>query len=170
VVEQLAIINENGRFSPPSNVAGLDTASYERLVAKRDNDLFHTSRLVTIGLYIKMVFNDCIRTILDLQRMDASWNLNPGAGIQETLGQHNIDGTNDNQTSAEFNLIYRRHSTISVKSERWLSDHIAKICPDTKIENLDLDDMRSGIRRYAGLPPADPGRRRFGDLRSNSKG
>lgn len=43
-VSQLALINENGRFSLP---AGMTKSSpgYEKAAAKRDNDLFQTGRL-----------------------------------------------------------------------------------------------------------------------------
>jgi hypothetical protein len=121
-------------------------------------------------LYINMILNDYVRTILNLQRVDAFRNLNPGAGIQETFGKHDADNISGNQTSIEFNLIYRWHSTISAKAEGWLNDHMAKICPDTKIEDLTIDALRAGIRKFAGLPPADPGRRRFADLRRDAEG
>lgn len=50
VVEQLAVVNENGRFSKPSD--GLPQGAAEKAWAKYDNDLFQTGRLVTCGLYI----------------------------------------------------------------------------------------------------------------------
>jgi Animal haem peroxidase len=48
-VEQLALINENGRFAKPTS-----SSSMERY-AKYDNDLFQTGRLITCGLYINIV-------------------------------------------------------------------------------------------------------------------
>lgn len=50
VVEQLAIINENGRFHRPNE--GLTHEMAEKSWAKYDNDLFQTGRLITCGLYI----------------------------------------------------------------------------------------------------------------------
>lgn len=50
IVEQLAIINENGRFTKPSDK--LPRESAEKAWAKYDNDLFQTGRLITCGLYI----------------------------------------------------------------------------------------------------------------------
>lgn len=49
IVEQLAVVNENGKFTKPSD--GL-TETTEGAWAKYDNDLFQTGRLVTCGLYI----------------------------------------------------------------------------------------------------------------------
>lgn len=50
VVEQLAVINENGRFNRPNE--GLTHEMGEKSWAKYDNDLFQTGRLITCGLYI----------------------------------------------------------------------------------------------------------------------
>ncbi len=50
VVEQLALINENGRFHKPNE--GLTHEMAEKSWAKYDNDLFQTGRLITCGLYI----------------------------------------------------------------------------------------------------------------------
>lgn len=45
VVQQLALINEAGRFSIPVTVGPQNKAAYEKALAKRDNDLFQTGRL-----------------------------------------------------------------------------------------------------------------------------
>lgn len=50
MVEQLALINENGRFHKPTE--GLTHEMVEKSWAKYDNDLFQTGRLITCGLYI----------------------------------------------------------------------------------------------------------------------
>ena len=44
VVQEMAIINENGRFSLPQGIAP-DNPGYAKAQAKRDNDLFQTGRL-----------------------------------------------------------------------------------------------------------------------------
>lgn len=59
VVEQLSMINENGRFTKPGS--HLTGEAAEKAWAKYDNDLFQTGRLVTCGLYMskmcpKLVF------------------------------------------------------------------------------------------------------------------
>ena len=146
IVEQLAIINENGRFSPPPNIGGIDPSFYKKAVAKRDNDLFQTARLVTTGLYINIVLKDYVRSILNLQCVDSSANLDPRAKIEDILGQTDSDKARGNQTSAEINMIYRWHSTISMRDEAWLIDHMTKICPDMDIDNMTLEGMRAGER------------------------
>jgi hypothetical protein len=65
VVEQLALINENGRFSKPNENPHRPQLHGEDLKAawkKRDNDLFQTGRLVTCGLYINITVYDYVST------------------------------------------------------------------------------------------------------------
>lgn len=52
VVEQLALINEGGRFTKPSD--NLPPERREKAWKDYDNDLFQTGRLVTCGLYINI--------------------------------------------------------------------------------------------------------------------
>ncbi len=60
VVEQLAVINENGRFHKPNE--GLTHEMAEKSWMKYDNDLFQTGRLITCGLYIVSVVSLLPRT------------------------------------------------------------------------------------------------------------
>lgn len=52
VVEQLAVINENGRFNKPRD--GLDPEQAKKAWAEYGNDLFQTGRLIVCGLYINI--------------------------------------------------------------------------------------------------------------------
>lgn len=75
VVEQLALINENRRFTPPSE--HLTGEKGEAAWKKYDNDLFQTGRLVTCGLYINITLYDYLRTIVNLNRTNSTWTLDP---------------------------------------------------------------------------------------------
>lgn len=77
VVEQLAVINENGRFSEPRD--GLPEESKAKAWKKRDHDLFNTGRLITCGLYINITLFDYLRTIVNLNRSNTTWTLDPRA-------------------------------------------------------------------------------------------
>ncbi|KAL5116001.1 hypothetical protein ACEQ8H_006119 [Pleosporales sp. CAS-2024a] len=126
VVENLAMINENNRFPKPSAEAPKPTgdedkdkaatAKYEQQKKKYDNDLFQTGRLITCGLYVNIILIDYVRTILNLNRSDSNWQLNPRADMK------NVPIGVGNQVSAEFNLVYRWHSTVSDKDEKWTQD------------------------------------------------
>ena len=77
MVDQLAMINENGRFTKPSE--GLTHEMQEKSWAKYDNDLFQTGRLITCGLYINITLLDYLRTIVNLNRSNTTWTLDPRA-------------------------------------------------------------------------------------------
>lgn len=79
VVEQLAVVNENGRFHKPNE--GLTHEMAEKSWAKYDNDLFQTGRLVTCGLYINITLLDYLRTIVNLNRTNSTWTLDPRAEV-----------------------------------------------------------------------------------------
>jgi hypothetical protein len=125
-VENLAAINEQGRFKKPSNEAPQSTGDaeadkkakekYDAAWKKYDNDLFQTGRLITCGLYVNIILIDYVRTILDLNRTDSNWQLNPRAEVADLpMGV-------GNQVSAEFNLVYRWHSTVSDRDEKWTQE------------------------------------------------
>ncbi|KAM0443721.1 hypothetical protein ACHAPV_010430, partial [Trichoderma viride] len=52
---------------------------YGQAQLKRDNDLFQTGRLITCGLYVNVILNDYLRTILNLNRnpVNSDWKLDP---------------------------------------------------------------------------------------------
>lgn len=58
-VEQLALINENGRFTKPTDSSKMDQ------YVKYDDDLFQTGRLITCGLYINIVLK--VRSSIELE-------------------------------------------------------------------------------------------------------
>lgn len=119
VAQQLAAINENGRFTPSEKT--VDRYG-ETGLNKRDDDLFQTARLITCGLYVNIILVDYVRTILNLQRTDSNWQLNPRKDIKD--GPPMATG---NQVSAEFNLIYRWHASISKRDEKWTEELSAQM-------------------------------------------
>lgn len=111
IAEQLAAINENGRFTPSEKT--VDRYG-EKGLNKRDDDLFQTARLITCGLYVNIILVDYVGTILNLHHTDSNWQLDPRKDIKDGPPQ-----ATGNQVSAEFNLIYRWHASISVRDEKW---------------------------------------------------
>lgn len=114
VAEQLAIINENGRFTKPKAEI-IDPVEARLAWAKYDNDLFQTARLITCGMYINITLYDYLRTIINLNRDNSTWNLDPRTHDD----QDEIPTAQGNQCSVEFNLAYRWHSTIGRQDEAW---------------------------------------------------
>ncbi|KAK0295979.1 hypothetical protein LTS00_005264 [Friedmanniomyces endolithicus] len=137
VVEQLAAINEGGRFS--EDPRHITVQRYGEEINKRDDDLFQTGRLITCGLYVNMILIDYVRTILNLNRTDENWQLNPRVDIPGGPAM----GTG-NQVSAEFNLVYRWHSAVSEKDDKWSQQLFKEIVPDiSAAEAAQPDKIRS---------------------------
>lgn len=126
IVGELATINEHGRFSMPDGKP--DTESYKAALAKRDNDLFQTGRLVTCGLYVNIILGDYLRTILNLNDnpVASDWKLDPRENFSNVFDPDGTPRGLGNQVSAEFNFVYRWHATTSNKDEEWLNNFIAK--------------------------------------------
>lgn len=146
VAMQLKEINEGGRFTPrPDDKDG----------TKLDNDLFQTARLITSGLYVNIILTDYVRTILNLNRTNSTWTLDPrqdpfysAEGIPSGIG---------NQVSVEFNLVYRWHSAISKNDEIWTEALYRKIVGNDAYDrgltkDQLLDAMRGWVRDQGPHP------------------
>ena len=161
VVQQLANINESGRFSKPKD--GAEKTAW----VKYDNDLFQTGRLVTCGLYINCILKDYVRTILELNRTDSDWDLDPRS---VTLSGHKGSGTPGNQVSAEFNLVYRWHASLSKRDDEWTQDEFRRIFKDKQPSDVSLKELLIGLDKWEKGFPDDPQQRPFANLERNKDG
>ena len=163
IVSQLALINEAGRFNKPRE-------GDEKGYAKYDNDLFQTGRLITCGLYINCVLKDYVRTILNLNRTESTWNLDPRSSEGKMLfGQAAGEGVG-NQVSAEFNLVYRWHSTVSERDEKWTEESMKELFPDKDPYKLGVRELMEGLECWAKSIPEDPHARSFAGLKRKEDG
>ncbi|PYI22509.1 heme peroxidase [Aspergillus japonicus CBS 114.51] len=163
VVENLATINEGGRFTKPDE-------SNTKAYAKYDNDLFQTARLVTCGLYINIILKDYVRTILNINRTDSTWSLDPRAEMQDgLLGEAPAQATG-NQVSAEFNLVYRWHSCISKRDEKWTQDMYRELFPGKEPEEISLREFLRGVGQWEARLPEEPSERPFAGLQRKEDG
>ena len=103
VVEQLAVINENGRFTKPREEP--TSLNIEKALAKYDEDLFQTGRLITCGMYMNVTLMDYLRTIVNLNRSNTTWTLDPRVEMGKVFGADGSPRGVGNQVSAEFNLV-----------------------------------------------------------------
>jgi len=152
VALQLAEINEGGRFDIPTK------ENDERAWRKRDNDLFQTARLVTCGLYINIILTDYVRTILNLNRTDTTWTLDPRKDCDDVFDGVGVPLGIGNAVSVEFNLVYRWHSAISVKDEQWCIDLYKSLFPGRDIHAIAEDELIGRLRQWAMEQDSDPGK------------
>ncbi|KAL2062890.1 hypothetical protein VTL71DRAFT_5962 [Oculimacula yallundae] len=164
VVTQLAAINENGRFTKPKE------DDPKKKWDDYDNDLFQTGRLVTCGLYVNCVLKDYVRTILNLNRTDTKWDLDPRTEEGKTLFKTPTAEGCGNQVSAEFNLIYRWHSAVSEKDDKWTQDVYTKMFPGQKPEDVSLGQLLGALRTMEAKTPENPVERDFAGLKRGPDG
>jgi linoleate 8R-lipoxygenase / 9,12-octadecadienoate 8-hydroperoxide 8R-isomerase len=178
-VEQLALINENGRFTRPAGPS--KTASY----AKYDEDLFQTGRLITCGLYVNIIlkvrksnreekfsspFQDYVRTILNLNRTQSLWTLDPRSKNGKNLFSGGAAEAVGNQVSAEFNLVYRWHSCISRRDEKWSQGLSDQLFPGKDSAEVTTDEFIKVMSDWDNKLPLDPIARPFANLQRSPQG
>lgn len=160
VVEKLAIINEGDRFNPTTLSGAPNT--------KRDNDLFQTGRLITCGLYINCILQDYVRTILNLNRVDSTWNLDPR--VQETqslIVTPAAEGVG-NRVSVEFNLVYRWHAALSKKDDEWTQQAYKDMFPGRDPTDVTLPELLGVLHQVEANLSDDPLKRPFANLHRGS--
>jgi hypothetical protein len=173
VVKNLAKIDQGGRFSSilygRSGFKGIPKAdgSTPSPAELYDEALFQTGRLVTTGLYVNIILQEYVRTILALNRVDTLWNLDPRSDQGKALFGIKIPEAQGNQCSAEFNLVYRWHSTVSERDAAW-TERFLKAMGQGKL--LDGRDLLEALKQWATRMPEDPGLRTFEDLKRNVDG
>ncbi|KAL3474742.1 heme peroxidase [Aspergillus californicus] len=166
VADVLLQINENGRFTlacTPTSPEGK-----ARAVAKQDHDLFNTARLIVGGLYVNICLHDYLRAITNTHHSNSDWTLDPRVEINSS----GVPRGTGNQVSVEFNLLYRFHSCISRKDERWINDFFLKLFPGRSVD--DLQDVSHAELEHAlfsfqrAMP--DPSARTFDGLERQANG
>lgn len=179
IAGELATINDGGRFNMPDvpDVHLLSAedikyakAKFDKLTAKRDNDLFQVSRLITCGLYINIVLIDYVRAILNLNRTNSTWALDP-RGNYDTLGNMADTPTSvGNQVSVEFNLIYRWHCAMSQKDEKWMEVFMSKLFPGKDLKTLTPEELIAGSTKWGHALDPDPSKWEFEGLKRTASG
>jgi hypothetical protein len=164
IATQLAEINEGGRFSLATK------GDPEKAQAKRDNDLFQTARLVTCGLYVNIILRDYVRVILNLNRADTTWSLDPRADDFNVFDADGIPKGVGNQVSVEFNLVYRWHATVSNHNEEWMRGFMQQLWPGQDPASITQEQLVEGMRRWGHALDQDPGKWTFGGLARTESG
>ena len=163
MVEQLASINEGGRFNKPDQ-------SNEKECARYDNDLFQTGRLVTCGLYVNIILKDYVRTILNINRTDSTWSLDPRAEMKDGLLGEAAGQATGNQVSAEFNLVYRWHACVSKRDEKWTEETFKELFQGKDPATINLNEFVQALGRWEAKLPEQPEDRPLANLRRKPDG
>ena len=126
---------------------------------------------VTCGLYVNIILNDYVRTILNLNRTNSTWTLDTRKNFTNVFDQHGVPSGVGNQVSVEFNLVYRWHSSISLKDEAWTNDFYAKLLDDRDLATVDEKTLIRALRTWQiDMEAVEPGQRVFGGIQRTASG
>ncbi|TWU70930.1 hypothetical protein ED733_001561 [Metarhizium rileyi] len=172
VAEVLLKINENGRFT----LACTSAASAEnraKAAAKQDHDLFNTARLIVCAMYASIALGDYLRAIINLHNSNTDWSLDPRMEIGKQFDSQGVPRGVGNQVSVEFNLLYRFHSCISRKDERWINEFFLKLFPnhdEASLQNISMPELGKALLEYEKSIPEEPSHRTFSGLKRQEDG
>lgn len=163
-------INEYNRFSLPQNISSDE--QMKAAIAKQDEDLFQTARLITNGLYINICLYDYLRGLTNTHHSASSWTLDPRVDVDRMFDPEGVPKGIGNQISAEFNLLYRFHSTISLRDEKWINEFMAGLFPDINkpFDQLTPQEFIQGLFRFEQSIPKEPEKREFAGLKRDANG
>jgi hypothetical protein len=125
---------------------------------------------VTCGLYINCILYDYLRTIIALNRTNDPWILDPRARGPEVYSSQGTPMGVGNQVSCEFNLVYRWHSTISPRDEKWLQGFMNTVYPGQNMATISVDEFKRGLYKWVKTMDKDPSKREWGGLKRDSNG
>lgn len=112
-----------------------------------------------------------MRGLTNTHHSTSSWTLDPRIAIDKQFDGDGVPRGIGNQVSAEFNLLYRFHSTISKRDEKWLNDFFKSLFPaNTNPNELNPQELAQGLLRYEQSIDEDPSKREFGGLKRGSNG
>ncbi|KAJ6007231.1 hypothetical protein N7522_005582 [Penicillium canescens] len=169
VADVLLNVNENGRFTlQPSTTEEGKRAS----LAKQDEDVFQTARLVTNGLYVNISLHDYLRGLTNTHHSASDWTLDPRVEVGRLFDPEGVPRGIGNQVSAEFNLLYRFHSVISRRDEKWMNEFLQELFPGNNkpLDQLTPQEFVQGLLRFEQNIPDDPSQRSFGGLQRGANG
>ncbi|KAJ3839678.1 heme peroxidase [Lentinula raphanica] len=126
IAQRILDINEWGTYTNPDSLkATIEKASSDqerqnalRALQAQDDEIFHRSRLVNCGFFMKVILGDYVGAILGLARDGSNWRLDPLMEMRRLSHEFAPRGEG-NVVSLEFNLLYRWHATLSRQDKAW---------------------------------------------------
>lgn len=171
VADVLLKINEGGRFTLSTSDPSPEGRA--KALAKQDHDLFNTARLIVCGMYASIALGDYLRAIMNLHHSNTDWSLDPRMEIGKQYDGEGVPRGVGNQVSVEFNLLYRFHSCISQKDERWINDFFLQLFPGRNVDelrNVSVQELGMALAAYEKKIPVEPSERTFDGLQRQADG
>lgn len=118
----------------------------------------------------KANLNSYIRGIANLNHTESTWTLDPRVEIDKAFDGEGVPRGVGNQVSCEFNLLYRFHSAISKRDDKWTKDFFAKILPGQDPLTVSMPVLLQSIGNFEKSINPDPSQRTFGGLSRTKDG
>ena len=123
------------------------------------------------GLYINICLHDYLRALTNTHHSDSTWTLDPRIEIPGGALKSDTPRGIGNQVSTEFNLMYRFHSTVSKRDEKWFEDFFGEIGNfDKPLSEATPREMLLALKGYEDSIPEDPSQRTFAHLKRDANG
>lgn len=116
---------------------------------------------------MRILRGDYLRTIVNLNRSNTTWTLDPR--VDTGKGAGSIEWGVGNQVSAEFNLVYRWHSAISKRDEEWTEELYLELFGKPSHE-VSMRELLIGLKNWEASMDKDPQKRPFAKLNRGEDG
>lgn len=116
--------------------------------------------------------HDYLRGLTNSHHSLSDWTLDPRQEINKTFDSEGTPRGVGNQISCEFNLMYRFHSVISKRDEKWLEEFFATLFTDLgkPLDQLTPVELWQGLAKFEASIPKDPSKREFGGIKRGPDG
>lgn len=121
------------------------------------------------GLYINISLHDYIRGITNINHCNSTWTLDPRVEINKATDGFDVARGVGNQVSAEFNLLYRFHSAVSERDDKWTEDFFKSVFGNKPHDQITPAEFGIGLQKWKKTVPEDPGLRVFGGLKRDEE-
>lgn len=127
---------------------------------------------VVNGLYVNISLHDYLRGLTNSHHSASDWTLDPRVEVSRMFDPEGVPRGIGNQVSAEFNLLYRFHSVISRRDEKWTNEFLESLFPDIDkpLDQLTPHEFIQGLFRFEQMIPEEPSERVFGNLKRGQDG
>lgn len=163
IADMLLKINERKHWSnpPPSDSEAL---------AKQDEEIFQTARLVNCGHFMAAIFGDYVAGFLGLGRDGNAWSMQPFDDFT-TLKGDEVPRGQGNHVSVEFNLLYRWHATTSAQDIGWTENLFQEVFgAQVDLASVTTGNFKTVARNVFTTMESDPKKRTFAGLNRGSDG
>ncbi|KAF5372318.1 hypothetical protein D9615_009241 [Tricholomella constricta] len=145
IARRLLQINEFKKWSDPPPI---DDVAH----AIQDEELFQTARLINCGHFMSAIMGDYVAGFLGSSE-GCNWNMDAFDVIDNKSIK--VERGQGNHCSAEFNILYRWHATISEQDQKW-SESVFRAAfggkPFDEITTSDVTSMTSLFTEISSTP------------------